>query len=712
MTNTLPEEFTIQDDFAPIGYDEWRAIVDESLQGAPFERKLVTRTYDGLQIQPIYGRREELEGLDPLGFPGFSPFVRGSRPYGATETGWDLRQEFTAPDLAITNQAILRDIDGGVNSLHLRLDRAACSGLDPDDAAATELAATDGVMAYSIDDFDQALARVPMEKVAVAIDAGSAFVPAAVLLAGLWKKRDIAPEKVAGAFNADPLAALARLGQLPVPAAASLASMAGLAKWTVAQYPNVTAVGVDTSPYHNAGATAAQDIAFATATAVEYLRAMTAAGLHIDDAARQVLFRFGLGTHHFQAISKLRAARQLWSRVVEACGGSRQAQAMSIHARIGDRVLTQYDPYVNLLRNAVAVFAAGLGGANVITSVPFDIMTGLPDDFSRRVARNTVFVLQEESHLERVIDPAGGSWYLDQLTEQLAEKAWDIFQSIESQGGMLSALKAGWVAEQIDVAYQLRAKDIAQRKAGITGVSEFADINLERVMHDPPDKTALRKAAAKRIVETRGAKVSLDSALAATEQIDILARAAASGATLGQLADALGFRNGASESMPALKPHPLAEPFEHLREACDNWQAKHGHRPRVFLATFGPVAHYTARATWSKNFFQAGGFEVVDNQAFENADAAAQGLAGSGAEIAIICSSDKLYPDIVPTAAAKLKAAGARAVVLAGYPADQEQAWRDAGIDRFIFMKCNVLETLQSLLCELGVIEDGGRPNE
>ncbi len=708
MTKTLPEVFTIQNDFPPVSYDQWRSVVDQALKGAPFDRRLVTHTYDGVDVQPIYSRRDESERDDPFGVPGFFPFIRGSRLLGAAQSGWDLRQEFTHPDPAATNQAVLSDLEGGVTSLHLRFDLAARNGLDPGDDAAARLSGCDGVMVYRVDDLDQAVADVQLDAVQVAIDAGAAFLPAAATLIGLWQRRGLAAEQASGAFNADPLAALAGDGQLPVPTSEALGLLADLAKWTARNYPRVTAVGVDTSPYHAAGATAAQDIALAAATAVEYLRAMTAGGLDIDAAAGQILFRIGIGTHHFLAIAKLRAARRVWSRVVEASAGASGAQQMKVHARTAKRVLTKYDPHVNLLRNSVAVFAAGVGGADAITSVPFDEMIGLPDAFSRRVARNTVLVLQEESHLHRVIDPAGGSWFLDQLTEELAGKAWEIFQEIERQGGMLSALSKGWVAEQIEAAFQPRAKDIARRKEGITGVSEFPDITQDRVTALSPDIEALRGAAAARIAKTGKADLAPDALTAATDKTAAAVSAAADGATIGQIASGLGFRAGSGESITAFQPRSFAQPFEQLREACDAWEAKHGQRPRVFLANFGPLAHHTARAAWSKNFFEAGGFEVIGNDGFEDAAAAAAAFSESGAGIAVICSSDKIYPDLVPQAAAKLKDAGAAAIVLAGNPGDNEQAWRKAGVDRFIFLKCNVLETLRELLHQQGVLEDHG----
>lgn len=710
MSKTLAEDFTIQDAFEPVGYDQWRELVEQALQGAPFEKKLVTHTYEGIDVQPIYCRQNARNDNDSIGFPGLAPFVRGSKPLGCIASGWDLRQEHTHPELTETNQAILGDLKGGATSILLRLDAAARDGFDPDQGGAEQLVGRDGVMVYCVDDLDAALANVDLTAVAIALDSGAAFLPAAMTLVGLWQRRSVSSSNAKGAFNADPIAAIAREGQLPQSSEASLESLAALANWTAHNYPGVTSVGVDTSAYHDAGATAAQDIAFGMATAVEYLRAMTGAELDVDTAAGQMLFRIGLGTHHFLAIAKLRAARRLWSRVVEASGGTPAAGVMRIHARTSNRVLTQRDPYVNLLRNTVAAFAAGIGGAEVITSVPFDAMAGLPNDFSRRVARNTVLVLQDEAHLSRVVDPAGGSWFLDQLTEQLADKAWETFQEVERQGGMLKALQCGWIANQIDAAYAPRAKDIARRKEGITGVSEFPDINEQRVAQPAPDPATLRTSATNRITTARPAETTVaevtkvwdnqESQVACDSMVD----AAVAGATIGQLSRAIGFHEAPSESIKPLEPRSFAEPFEELRDASDAWQVKHGRRPRIFLANMGPVAHHTARATYAKNFFEAGGFEVIGNNGFSDADSAASALAESEANIAVICSSDKLYPDFVPEVTPKLKQAGARTVILAGAPGENASTWQDAGVDRFIFMKCDVLETLRELLQEEGVL--------
>ncbi len=398
----------------------------------------------------------------------------------------------------MTNQAVLEDLEGGVTSLLLRLDIAVRNGLDPDAPAAAELAGRDGLMAYHVDDLDAALAGVHLGMIGVTLEAGAAFLPAAALLTALWQRRGVSAGAGARRLQRRSAGRAGATASYRCRRTKALNQLAALAAWTAKNLPQVTAVRVGTAPYHHAGATAAQDIAFGMGTAVEYLRTMTRAGLDINGAARQMLFSISVGTHHFLAIAKLRAVRRLWSRIVEASGGSPAAGAMRLHARVSKRVLTARDPYVNLLRNTVACYAAGLGGADAITSVPFDAAIGPPNSFSRRVARNTLLVLQEEAHLHRVVDPAGGSWYLDWLTDQLAQKAWTIFQEVERVGGMLQAIRDGWIAQQIDSAFAPRARNLARRKEGITGVSEFPHVGESPVVRPAPDRVALRAAAVQR----------------------------------------------------------------------------------------------------------------------------------------------------------------------------------------------------------------------
>ena len=304
--------------------------------------------------------------------------------------------------------------------------------------------------------------------------------------------------------------------------------------------------------------------------------------------------------------------------------------------------------------------------------------------------------------MHRVIDPTGGSWYLDWLTEQVAEKAWGIFQKSSAKAECSRCWPTAGLPQQIDTAFAPRAKNIARRKEGITGVSEFPDVHEVRVSHPPIDRVALRTAAVNRLATRRCTDIPAEIA-AVKGCSQSVVEAAMRGATIGQLARALGFGNEPFKIAPVVLC-AFAEPFEALCDVTDQWFERHGKRPTVFLANLGPVSHYTARATYSKNFFESGGFEVITGDGSAEADAAAKAFAKSGATIAVICSSDKLYPELVPQAAAKLKAAGAEAVVLAGNPVTNEQACA-AGVDWFIFVKCDALATLREILRDVGVID-------
>jgi len=534
--------------FTPVDYDVWRALVESELRGASFD-KLVSPTYEGIEVQPVYSQR------DAQNLAALAPKPRDNAP----RSGRDLRQEHAQPELAATNQALLEDIAGGVTSLGLRLDRAARAGLDPDDARAGNHVGVGGLMAYCVDDLDVALRGVDLSKTGIALDAGAASVPAVAGLVALWRRRGVKPAH--SCFRADPLGALAREGELPYSITDGLARLAELAIWTARRVPGVTAVGVNTSPYHDAGASAVQELAYAMATGVEYLRAMTAAGLTVDEAARQIEFDFSLETQHFLAIAKLRAARLLWRQIIEACDGSATASAMRIHAHMGHRAIAKRDPKTNLLRNAACVFAAGLGGADSITSIPFDAALGLPAEQSRRLARNTALILQEESHLHRVFDPAGGSWFLERYTCEIAEQAWMRFQAIERHGGMARALDSGLIGAEVDATFAERSKNLASGKEGVVGVNEYVDVR-EEVADDPAfDLTELRRAAEGRIAQQRSAKPVNVSFYGKGDGFESLVDAALRGATIGELSQALHFEQGATRITP-FPLRRLAEPFE------------------------------------------------------------------------------------------------------------------------------------------------------
>ncbi len=709
----LPSELKLLDDFPPVSYEQWREVVEKDLKGAPFEKKLITHTYEGIDMQPVYAREDWPSDGDPSGFPAGWPHTRGGNPVGNAVCGWDVRQEHLLPEPAQNNKAILDDLARGVTSIQLRIDAAARRGIAHDQPKFEQFAGRDGCMVHHLADLDAALKDVRLGACGLGLEAGAAFLPAAATVVALLKQRGVDLADAWGAFNADPLAVYVRDGELPMPVDAALSQVAALAKWTSANMPRFRSVRVGSGPYHHAGATAAQDLGISMATAITYLRALTDAGLDINAAARQLLFAYSLGCNQFLAIAKLRAARRLWARVLEASGADLSPDAgvaMVMHARTSKRVITARDPWVNMLRNTVTTFAAAVAGADIVTTEPFDKAIGLSDDFSRRIARNTQVILGEESHLSRVIDPSGGCWFIEKMTDEVAEKGWAVLQDIERQGGMVKAIESGWIHEQIDSAFAPRLKNIARRKDAVTGVSEFPNLREKPVKPRKVDYDALVAAAKRQLSGAGGDACSLAGN---ADPMPAAIDAAAGGATISRMLAALK-GEAAPATTTALYPFPYAKPFEELRDASDNYLALTGARPKVFLANMGPIAHHTVRATYTTNFFEAGGFEVITNNGFvgDNRDdfegaarKAAQAFADSGANIAVICSSDVIYPNMVPAVTPELKKAGARTVILAGHPGENKETYDQAGVDRYIYISCDVLTTLRELLDEEGVLK-------
>jgi methylmalonyl-CoA mutase len=688
-------------------YEQWVAEVEKALKGAPFDKRMYTKTYEGITLRPIYTRRDWPAEGDPSGFPASMPFTRGARAAGNRVANWDVRQSYAYPDPAQANEIILTELERGVTSVHIRLDAAALSGLDADGPGADKLSGTDGVMIYSVDDLDQLLAGVYLDLITVSLEAGAQFLPAASLLQALWSRRGIAADAAKGAFNADPLGTLAHTGSLPVSTDAAIAQLADLARYTATAWPNVTAAGVDTSPHHDAGATESQDLAISMATAVAYVKGMTTAGLSIDQACRQILFTYSVPCDQFLGICKLRAARKMWGRVAEACGASEPARAMRLNAVTSWRMMSKNDPWVNMLRTTVACFAAAVGGADSITVRPFDETLGMTDELGRRVARNTHVILAEESNLAKVIDPAGGAWYVESRTDELAKVAWAEFQDIERAGGIVAVLEDGSLAKKIADAYTQREAALAKRRDPITGVSEFPNIMEAPLQLEQPDLLAAYRAATDRLKTVRGndggaaAALSTLKAAKSGELTGAAIAAVSVGATLGQVAQAL---RGSETKVQALPKHRVAERFEALRDASDAYMKKTGERPKIFLANLGPIAKHTARATFAKNFFEVGGIEAIGNSGFKDAASCVSAFKESGARIAILCSADPIYEQMAEPVAQALKAAGCEYLFLAGNPGDKRDAYTAAGIDDFIFMGGDVLQTTRSILARLGVI--------
>lgn len=446
-----PDELVLAGEFPTAGREQWRRLVGDVLRRAgrlpddptgPVEFLLTTSTGDGITIQPLYTADDALPPAPP---PGTAPFVRGSRPVGAA-SGWDVRQRHADPDLDQTRQAVVTDLENGVTSLWLVAGQAGV----PVDALAHVL---DGVY---------------LELAPVTLDAGADFVPGAQALLDVYEAKGVPADQVGGNLGADPLAVCARTAAQP-----DLAGAARLAVQVAGGYPNLRTIVVDGLPYHEAGGSDAEELGCAVASGVAYLRALTDAGLDVDAAAAQLEFRLAATADQFLTIAKFRAARRLWARVIEVSGGSAAAGASRQHAVTSWPMMTRRDPWVNMLRTTVACFGAAVGGADAITVLPFDAAIGLSDGFARRIARNTQTILLEESTVAAVADPAGDSWYVERLTDELARAAWAWFTDIERAGGMAAALGSGLVADRVAASWQARSARLAQRTEVIVGVTEF-----------------------------------------------------------------------------------------------------------------------------------------------------------------------------------------------------------------------------------------------
>ena len=696
-------------EFPPTPYEEWRKVVDKFLKGAPFEKRLITKTYEDIDLQPMY-RREDVAGLPHLdSLPGFAPYLRGTSPLGYVTQSWDVAQELPYATPAAFNEALRADMSRGQNAVNLVLDHPTLSGVDADQAEAAQVG-KGGLSISSVADLARALDGVDLETTPIYIQASASALTFTALLAALVNQQGKSLAKVRGAVGMDPLSQLARDGHLSRDLDGIYGVMAQLTTWAVANAPQLQTITVQGHPYHNGGASTTQELAFALATAVEYIRAMQNRGLNIDDIAPRIRFSLSVGTNFFMEIARLRAARLLWAKIVKAFGGSDESQKMSLHARTSSWNQTVYDPHVNLLRATTEAFSSAVGGCDSLHISPFDELLRTPDEFSRRIARNTHTVLREESHITRTVDPAGGSWYVENLTDSVGRKAWALFQEIEKQGGMVKALEAGAPQKQVADTAAKRAANIAKRKDIFVGSNMYPNLKETRLEPEAVDFAARQAERAAALNQYRASanagqkQAALDTLAQGGNKVEAAIQAALAGATLGEIAQAARADAKAGVTITPICAYRGAQAFETLREAAEAFVARTGQRPQVFLATMGPLTQHKGRADFSTAFLALGGIETIYPAGFETADEAADAALASGAPAVVICSTDPTYPELVPPLAQKLKQANPGLIVLlAGYPADHVEAFKAAGVDDFIHLAANCQSLLSTLQKKMGV---------
>ncbi|MCB9744932.1 MAG: methylmalonyl-CoA mutase [Alphaproteobacteria bacterium] len=631
-------------DFPSLSYADWRARVERELKGADFDRRLVTRLPGGLAIQPLYSPGHATEAPGPA---GAAPFVRGTH---ATPRPWELRQRVELAELDAARDAIAEE--EGVPALTLALQDGVRSGV--------------GVVHE--DELRRLLNAVDLSTTAIHLEAGRAGFAAAGWMLRIWDDAG----QGQGGLGLDPLGLLADQGHLALRPREAWRLTAALARACV-ERGGIRAVRVDGAPWHDAGADEVTELAATLSGAVAALRGLSDGGLSLEQACGQIEVSLRLGTEMLLDVAKLRAFRALWARVAEACGLSGPEAQLPLHVQLGERCLSRRDPWVNMLRDTAACFAGAVGGADAITSLPFDAALGQPEALGRRVARNTQHLLAEECHLARVVDPAGGSWAVEAMTEQLSERAWEAFQAIEGEGGLAAALRSGSLHQRVDAAWAERQRELRRRKRVMVGVSEFPNAQEALLDRAPAQHDAVQgpwlDAVAQAMAKPGGVARALSGALEPEARVE-------------------GVR---------VRPFELrrfAAPFEALRDAADAL-AERGRRPRVFVAVLGSLAQVNARLTWTQGLLEVAGHEVVVGpfdaddgrilEAFREADTA----------LAVLCGPDSLYPERVAGLARPLAEAGARFLGLAGRP---EALGEDSGaVQDYLHVGADVMELFERM---------------
>lgn len=701
-------------EFPPPEVGAWRRAAEESLEGAPFEKKLITKLPEGIDLQPIYTRETAEELGAAAGWPGAVPFTRGAQVLGARESGWNISQELPYGTPEAFNQALLQDLNRGQNAVNLLLDIATRAGLDPDQAKPGEVGGC-GLSIATVDDLGKALAGVNLAAVPVYVQAGASGTALIGMFAALLAEEGRKLRVLRGGILTDPVAELVGRGSISVSLDAAFDAASDVLRYTEQDAPDLRVIGVQGNLWAEAGGNAAQELGYSLATAVEYLRELRKRGCDASRVAPRMLFTYSLGSHLFTEISKLRAARLLWARVLELGGVPPGQRGLVCHGRSALWNKTSLDPQVNLLRATSEAFAGVVGGCESIHVAAFDETFRLPDDFSRRIARNTQIILGEECHLARVVDPAGGSWFVETLTRELAEKAWMHLQDIEKRGGILAAIRSGYVQGETAKSAAARRQAAEQRRDGIIGTSLFPNLKETSPKVVLPDYAALAHKRSEKIARHRvSADADRSDALLThlaklmsaepAAKMQIVTEAFSQGATLGEVMRVLNAVQSPGEPVTPLLFQRRSASFEGLRRRADAYRESTGSLPKVFLANLGPRKQHGARADFTQGFFAPGGFEVATNRGFATPDEAATAALESGAPIVVICSTDDTYPAVVPVIARRLKASVQPPIlVLAGYPAEQIEAHRASGVDEFIHLRANCAQVLGALQSRLGL---------
>ena len=657
------------DEFEKPTYEEWVEACNALLKGKPFDKIMFTKTYEGITFDPIYTWRTGPSATDKIlptdDYPGMGDFLRGATVNGYKCAPWGIAQACDETLPKENNELLKHEIDRGSTVYNVRIDTATADGIDVMDA---EKPGDIGVSITALEHMHTLLDGLDMEKIPFMMYAGTSSLRMLALVAATLKAKGKDVSKVKGVIGANPIAQLIKRGKLNQPLEELYDEMAESIRWTRKNAPQLRTIFVRSDIFSNGGANAVQEVAYTFAIAVEYIREMQKRGIDIHDIAQSLQFAFNTGATFYIEIAKLRAARQVWSNIMKAFGAEEKDRSCKIHARPAMFTKTIFDIGVNMLRETTQIFSAVVGGVDSYENDPYDATVRKGDEFSRRIARNVHIMLQEEFGMLRPIDPAGGSWGIEALTKEMAEKIWGEFQKIESLGGILKALKEEYPQQQILEILKQRFKALDLRKDSAVGTNMYPNMTEELLDPRPEDVPALKKELSEGVEKYR-----------------------------------------ADMDKDFLK--------EKLEEQA--FKKETGKNVEIFLANMGPIPQHKARADFSTSFLQVGEFSVHLNNGFQDdedkpgsrwdkcVEALKAGCDDKGTpyDCAVICSTDATYPEDVPALAPRLKEVlGKGTLFLAGAaPKDMEAVYREAGIDEFISVKANCYDILRMLQQKKGM---------
>lgn len=689
----LSNNLNLSQDFKPVTYEEWKKIAEIDLKGLPFEKKLITKTYEGIDLKPIYTDDDYRKSSTSGNMPGFYNFIRGTEASGYVDNKWLISQEMNYTDPDKLNSALLHDLNRGLNCINIVPDYFTISGTDPD-GFIPENKNFSGASILSVNDFLRIFKDIDIRDYPIIINCGYSSVNMLALMIAYTIRKGIDFRKLNLKLLADPFEYSLLHGQIQGEFDSAFDDMAKILKWINSKKLNYRTIGISGLIYNNAGATAVQELAFIISSGIEYISQLLKRGLEIDDILKSIVLTLGIGSNYFTEIAKIRAARILWARIAESFGASEDAQKAFIHARTSVFNQTKYDPHVNMLRTTTEVFSAIIGSVDSIHANYFNECLSEPDDFARRIARNTQLILLEEAHLDSVIDPAGGSYFIECLTEEIALKSWELMQSVQKNGGMLKSIIDGFPQENVSEVANVKYADLCKRKMILVGTNMYANIKEEKPIIEKKDFKTLYES---RIEESLSLKKSNKASfLKKNDTIDNVIRAFEYGASIFQVTKAV--KKSEKTEINKIKTFRLAEPFEELRDLSFEYLEKNGSLPSVFLFAMGPLKQHKPRVDFSKGFFETGGFKVIYEKGFDSVSEATEKFISSGSGIAVICSTDETYPELVPEIVKSVKNQKSGTLfILAGYPKEQIEELRKNGIDDFIFLGADVYAVLKKI---------------